>query len=267
MRELTGKTAFVTGGASGIGLALGKTFVEAGMKVMLADIETDALTAAVENLQNFGANVRGVSCDVTDQVSVERAANVSYEAFGNVHVVCNNAGVGGGSGIDNISLDSWRWVLDVNLMGVLHGIRTFLPHIRAHGEGGHIVNTASWAGMQSGLGFSPYAASKFAVVNMSEGLAMELEPLGIGVTVLCPSFVRTRISESAIGLCATVQRRYRPPRAPRAYLPLDSPSAHSPGSTRRTWLHAPSPRSARTNSTRSLIRNCVSRSSSDLPPS
>ena len=205
----------MTGGASGIGLALGKAFVEAGMKVMLADIETDALTAAVESLQNFGADVRGVSCDVTDQASVERAASVSYEAFGNVHVLCNNAGVGGGSGIDNISLDSWRWVLDVNLMGVLHGIRTFLPHIRAHGEGGHIVNTASWAGMQSGLGFSPYAASKFAVVNMSEGLAMELEPLGIGVTVLCPSFVRTRISESA---------RNRPAR----YGPTQIPAPASP---------------------------------------
>jgi NAD(P)-dependent dehydrogenase (short-subunit alcohol dehydrogenase family) len=196
MRELTGRKAFVTGGASGIGLALGRAFAEAGMKVMLADIETDALTAAVRSLHNLGPDVRGVTCDVTDPVSVERAAKASYEAFGNIHVVCNNAGVAGGSGIDNISLDSWRWVLDVNLMGVLHGIRTFLPHIRAHGEGGHIVNTASWAGMQSGLGFSPYAASKFAVVNLSEGLAMELKPLGIGVTVLCPSFVRTRISES-----------------------------------------------------------------------
>jgi NAD(P)-dependent dehydrogenase (short-subunit alcohol dehydrogenase family) len=117
-------------------------------------------------------------------------------AFGNVHVVCNNAGVAGGGGIDVISLDTWRWVLDVNLMGVLHGVRCFLPHLRAHGEGGHIVNTASMAGMNSGLGFSPYSASKFAVVNVSEGLALELKPLGIGVTVLCPGFVRTRICES-----------------------------------------------------------------------
>src|SRR5215471_17205982 len=221
MRELTGKTAFVTGGASGIGLALGKAFVEAGMKVMLADIETDALTAAVESLQNFGADVRGVSCDVTDQASVERAASVSYEAFGNVHVVCNNAGVGGGSGIDNISLDSWRWVLDVNLMGVLHGIRTFLPHIRAHGEGGHIVNTASWAGMQSGLGFSPYGASKFAVVTMSEGLAMELKPFGIGVTVLCPGFVRTRIAESG----RNRPQRYGPTHTPDPATPAGAVAA------------------------------------------
>ncbi len=127
---------------------------------------------------------------------------------------CNNAGVGGGRGIDNISLDTWRWVLDINLMGVLHGIHTFLPNIRAHGEGGHIVNTASMAGMNSELGFSPYSASKFAVVNMSEGLATELAPLGIGVTVLCAGFVRTRSGRAAaIAPSVTVQRRRRPPQA------------------------------------------------------
>ena len=196
MRELAGKTAFVTGGASGIGLALGRAFAQAGMKVMLADIEADALSAAVKSLENLGPDARGVICDVADPSSVERAAKASYEAFGKVHVVCNNAGVAAGGGIDNISLDNWRWVLDVNLMGVLHGIRSFLPHIRGHGEGGHFVNTASMAGMQSGLGFSPYGASKFAVVGMSEGLAAQVKPLGIGVSVLCPSFVRTRIGES-----------------------------------------------------------------------
>src|SRR5438046_2176766 len=155
MRELAGKTAFVTGGASGIGFALGAAFAQAGMKVMLADIETGALAAAVKSLHDFGPKIRGVACDVADPVSVERAAKASYDAFGKVHVVCNNAGVAAAGGIDNISLDNWRWVLDVNLMGVLHGIRSFLPHIRAHGEGGHIVNTASMAGMNSGLGFSP----------------------------------------------------------------------------------------------------------------
>jgi len=196
MRELAGKTAFVTGGASGIGLALGRAFAEAGMKVMLADVETDALAAAVKSLHNVGPDVRGVVCDVADSSSVEDAAKASHEAFGNVHVVCNNAGVAAGGGIDHISLDNWRWVLDVNLMGVLHGIRSFLPHIRAHGEGGHIVNTASMAGMINGMGFSPYAASKFAVVAMSEGLAAQLKPLGIGVSVLCPSYVRTGIGES-----------------------------------------------------------------------
>jgi NAD(P)-dependent dehydrogenase (short-subunit alcohol dehydrogenase family) len=215
MQEFTGKTAFVTGAASGIGFALGRAFGQVGMKVMLADIEADALAVAVKRLHDSGFDVRGVVCDVTDPVSVERAARETFEAFGNVHIVCNNAGVGGGSGIDTISIDTWRWVLDVNLMGVVHGIRTFLPHIRAHGEGGHIVNTASMAGMLSGLGFSPYAASKFAVVNMSEGLAMQIRPFGIGVTVLCPGFVRTRISESG---------RNRPER----YGPMLTPDPASP---------------------------------------
>jgi NAD(P)-dependent dehydrogenase (short-subunit alcohol dehydrogenase family) len=196
MRDLAGKTAFVTGGAAGIGLALGRAFAEAGMKVMLADVETEALFAAVKSLHNAGPDVRGISCDVADPASVDRAANETIEAFGNVHVVCNNAGVAAAGGIDNISLDNWRWVLDVNLMGVLHGIRAFLPHIRAHGEGGHFVNTASMAGMNGGLGFSPYTASKFAVVGMSEGLAQQLKPHGIGVSVFCPHFVRTRIGES-----------------------------------------------------------------------
>ena len=166
------------------------------MKVMLTDVETDALAAAAGTLRDSGLDVRGVICDVTDPSSVERAAKAACEAFGNVHVVCNNAGVGGGTGIDDISLDTWRWVIDVNLMGVVYGIHAFLPHLRAHVEGGHIVNTASMAGMNSGLGFSAYSASKFAVVNMSEGLATRLKPLGIGVTVLCPGFVRTRIWES-----------------------------------------------------------------------
>jgi NAD(P)-dependent dehydrogenase (short-subunit alcohol dehydrogenase family) len=196
MRELAGRSAFVTGGAGGIGLALGRAFAQAGMKVMLADIEADALSAAVTSLHNAGPDVRGVLCDVADPASVDHAAKASIEAFGNVHVVCNNAGVAAAGGIDNISLDNWRWVLDVNLMGVLYGIRAFLPHIRAHGEGGHIVNTASMAGMNGGLGFSPYVASKFAVVGMSEGLAEQLKPHGIGVSVLCPYFVRTRIGES-----------------------------------------------------------------------
>lgn len=215
MRQLAGKTAFVTGGASGIGYALGRAFAEAGTNIMLADIEAGALAAAVERLRDVAPDVRGVVCDVADPVSVAHAAKASFDAFGNVHVVCNNAGVAGGSGIDDISLDTWRWVLDVNVMGVVHGISSFLPHIRAHGEGGHIVNTASMAGMNSGMGFSPYSVSKFAVVNISEGLAMRLKPLGIGVTVVCPGFVRTRISES---------KRNRPER----YGPAQTPDPASP---------------------------------------
>jgi NAD(P)-dependent dehydrogenase (short-subunit alcohol dehydrogenase family) len=196
LRDFEGKTAFVTGGASGIGLALGRAFLDAGMKVMLADVEAGALDQALQGLSNYDNRVRGVRCDVGDAQSVERAAQATFDAFGNVHVVCNNAGVAAGGGIDNISVDNWRWVVDVNLMGVVYGLRSFLPHMLGHREGGHIVNTASMAGMVNGMGFSPYAATKFAVVAMSEGLAMQLQPQGIGVSVLCPEYVRTRIGES-----------------------------------------------------------------------
>ncbi len=196
MRDFADKTAFVTGGASGIGLALGRAFAEAGMKVMLADVEAGALDKALQSLSNYGNRMQGIRCDVGDPESVERAAQATFDAFGNVHVVCNNAGVAAGGGIDNISIDNWRWVVDVNLMGVVYGVRSFLPHMLKHREGGHIVNTASMAGMINGMGFSPYAATKFAVVSMSEGLAMQLQPHGIGVSVLCPEYVRTRIGES-----------------------------------------------------------------------
>jgi len=185
--------------------------------VMLADIEADALAAAVDGLGGTGAAVRGVTCDVTSPASLEQAAAATLDAFGKVHVLCNNAGVGGGSSIDAISVETWRWVLDVNLMGVVHGVRAFLPHLRAHGEGGHIVNTASMAGIISGFGLSPYTASKFAVVAMSEGLAVDVAPFGIGVSVLCPGFVRTRIGES---------QRNRPQR----YGPAQIPAPGSPGS-------------------------------------
>jgi NAD(P)-dependent dehydrogenase (short-subunit alcohol dehydrogenase family) len=205
MRELTGKAAFVTGGASGIGLALGHALAAAGMKVMLADVDAPSLASAVQSLKDIGPDVRSVACDVSDPRSVDHAANIAFEAFGKVHLLCNNAGVISAGGIESISLEEWRWLIDVNVMGVLHGIRAFLPHIRSHGEGGHILNTASMAGMRNGLGLSPYSATKFAVVSMSEGLAAELKPFGIGVSVLCPGFVRTRIMEKALALaCPSV---------------------------------------------------------------
>jgi len=197
MRELSGKAAFVTGGASGIGLALGRALAEAGARVMLADIEAKALDAAVASLQ--GGNlpeVRGVVCDVANHAAVEQAAKQAIAAFGKIHILCNNAGVGGASGADNIALVDWRWVIDINLMGVVHGIHAFLPHIKAHGEGGHIVNTASMAGFLPGTGFGAYTASKFAVVGISEALALELAQDGVGVSVLCPGWVNTRILDS-----------------------------------------------------------------------
>jgi NAD(P)-dependent dehydrogenase (short-subunit alcohol dehydrogenase family) len=197
MRDLAGKTAFVTGGASGIGFALAQAFAGAGMKVMLADIEAGMLSPSVQRLQASGANVQGIACDVADEQSVAHAAREARAAFGPVHILCNNAGVAGGSGIEHISPDTWRWVLDVNVMGVVHGLSAFLPQMLAHAEGGHIVNMASLAGLVTGrFGFSPYAASKHAVVSMSEGLAAQLRPLGIGVSVACPGHVRTRIADS-----------------------------------------------------------------------
>ena len=261
MREFAGKTAFVTGGAAGIGLALGRAFARSGMKVMLADIETDALQAAVKSLQEISPDIRGTICDVADAESVERAAQASFDAFGRVHVVCNNAGVAAGGGIDHISLDNWRWVIDVNLMGVLHGIKSFLPHIRAHGEGGHIVNTASMAGMQTGLGFSPYGASKFAVVGMSEGLCHQLKPLGIGVSVLCPaSSAPASAKAGATGPPVTAShRRSIPPVRRRRWWPK-SPGRSAPGSIPTRSLRACSRRSWTTSSIFSPIPACGPRS-------
>ena len=136
-------------------------------------------------------------CDVADRKSVEDAAAACVEAFGKVHVVCNNAGVGGGGVLGAMKPGDWDWTIGVNLMGVVYGMEAFLPHILAHGEGGHFVNTASMAGMISPPGMEPYCATKFAVVAMSEGWAGQLAPQNIGVSVLCPGFVSTRIHESA----------------------------------------------------------------------
>jgi len=195
MRDWHGKIAFVTGGASGIGL--GRALAEAGARVMLADIEEAALDAAVASLRGSKfADVSGGVCDVRDYQAVERAAQARVEAFGKVHIVCNNAGVAGRSGTDGIDLQDGRWVIDINLMGVVHGVRAFVPHLTCHDEGGHIVNTAPMAGFLPGTGFGPYTATKFAVVGLSEGLREELAPQGIGVSVLCPGWVRTRITES-----------------------------------------------------------------------
>ncbi|MBO6669598.1 SDR family NAD(P)-dependent oxidoreductase [Parvibaculum sp.] len=196
MKDLAGKTAFITGGASGIGLAMARAFGKAGMNVMLADINEDDLAVAVTELKERQIKAAGVRCDVTERKSVERAAQETVDAFGKVHLVCNNAGVGAGGAIGTVKPGDWDWTIAVNLMGVVYGMEAFLPHIRAHGEGGHYVNTASMAGMISVPGMEPYTASKYAVVGMSEGWAGQLAPENIGVSVLCPGFVKTRIFES-----------------------------------------------------------------------
>jgi len=197
MRDFAGKAAFVTGGASGIGLAMAQSFSEAGMKVMVADIEERALDAAVSGLRGTGAPVHGIVCDVSDRNSVQRAADETFAAFGKVHVVCNNAGVGTGGQMESISRGDWEWVIGVNVMGVIHGIQAFLPHIKTHGEGGHIVNTSSIVAWGTAPGIGPYTATKCAIVGLSETLALELAGTAIGVTVVSPGATRTRIAESS----------------------------------------------------------------------
>ncbi len=194
--DFKGKTAFVTGGAGGIGLSMARAFGRAGMNVVLADIDGPAAKASAEALAGEQIKAVGVRCDVTERAAVQAAALEAIAAFGKVHIVCNNAGVGVGGPVGTVTEKDWDWILDVNLKGVVYGTATFVPLIRSHGEGGHIVNTASMAGMISPPGMEPYSATKFAVVAMTEGWAAQLAPENIGVSALCPGFVRTRIHES-----------------------------------------------------------------------
>ena len=195
MEDLAGKVAFVTGGASGIGLAMAQSFAGDGMKLVLADIEVGALEKAEQDLRESGAEVVGVSCDVSDRASMEAAAERAIETFGKVHVLCNNAGVAPSGALDETTAEDWEWCIGVNLMGVVHGIQTLVPKIKAHGEGGHLVNTASIAGLLAIPTLGIYAATKYAVVALSEILRGELAPFSINVSVVCPSFVRTRLHE------------------------------------------------------------------------
>jgi len=197
--ELTqGQTAVVTGAASGIGLALARELVGAGLQVVLADVEEGPLQAAVAELGAGGAAVLGVPTDVSDGAQVDALARQVGDAFGPVHLLCNNAGVGGGGLIAELSEADWAWVLGVNLWGVIHGLRAFLPGMLAHGQPAHVVNTASVLGLITAPFTGPYAASKFAVEAITETLFHELAMTGspVGVSVLCPGWVRTRIAES-----------------------------------------------------------------------
>jgi NAD(P)-dependent dehydrogenase (short-subunit alcohol dehydrogenase family) len=196
MKEFRGRTAFVTGGASGIGLGMARAFGRAGMNVVLADIDEGAAKLAADKLASEQIKATPVFVDVTDRASVRSAALDAVAAFGKIHVVCNNAGVAVGGPFGTVRERDWDWIIDANLKGVVYGTEVFTPLIKSHGEGGHFVNTASMAGMVSPPGLEPYCATKFAVVALSEGWAAQMAPLGIGVSVLCPGFVRTRIHES-----------------------------------------------------------------------
>jgi NAD(P)-dependent dehydrogenase (short-subunit alcohol dehydrogenase family) len=198
VENLQGKVAVITGGASGIGKAVAAAAVAEGMRVVIADIEEGALKAAADELAVGGAEVLTVVADVADAASVRELRDRSLDRFGAVHLVHNNAGVGLGGPIWQIPEEDWRWILGVNLWGVVHGISTFLPLLIDQGEG-HVVNTASIAGLTSAPFLGPYNATKQAVVAISETLYKDLQAAGvtgIGVSVLCPGFVQTRIAES-----------------------------------------------------------------------
>ena len=192
--SLEEKTAFITGGAKGIGLGVAKALVAKGTNVMLADIDEEALNSAVEEL---GDRADAVICDVADPAAVKAAADKTIERFGKVHILVNNAGVGGGGKPGETTLEDWRWVVDINLMGVVYGVEIFVPLIKSHGEGGYIINTASLAGHAVGAGTGgPYNATKFAVVGYSETLRAQLAKHNIGCSALCPAWVDTEIHKS-----------------------------------------------------------------------
>ena len=196
MQDLVGKVAFVTGAASGIGLGIAEALAQAGVKVMMADIEQDALDAQVARLAATNADVAGVRADVSLKAELQMAADATIERFGKVHILVNNAGVGGGGTYSEWSDASWDWVIGVNLMSVVWGIEIFGPLMESHGEGGQIVSTASMAGLVAAVA-PGYNVTKYGVVALSEGLRPTLATKGIGVSVLCPGFIRTRIMESA----------------------------------------------------------------------
>jgi len=202
MKELAGKVAVVTGAASGIGLALASRFAREGMKLVLADIEAAPLEAARAALVAQGAPAIALRTDVSREENVKRLADAAYDAWGNVHVLCNNAGVSGGFGADgtwNVAREDWEWVLGVNFSGVLYGVRQFVPRMLAQGEAGHIVNTASVAGLiTSGTG-AAYTVSKHAVTALTELLYKDLKARSakLSASVLCPGWVDTQILDSA----------------------------------------------------------------------
>jgi NAD(P)-dependent dehydrogenase (short-subunit alcohol dehydrogenase family) len=200
MQDFTGKTAIVTGAASGIGLGVAKALAGAGMNLVLADLRPEPLEAARKQVAALGGQVIGVTVDVSDPDSVAAAAAAAERAFGKLHVAVNNAGVAmHGTPLEQVTAQEWNWVISVNVMGVINGIRSFVPLIRRHGEGGHVVNTASVSGffVRAGRNQGAYAATKYAVVALSEALEQETAGAGIGVSVLCPGAVSTAIFDSA----------------------------------------------------------------------
>ena len=196
MEELAGKVAFITGGASGIGLGIAKALVKAGSNVAIADIRQDHLDSAVATFRERGQSVHTIKLDVTDRAAMKAAADETERVFGKVHILVNNAGIGIGGPLKQAKYDDWDWGLEVNLGGVINGIQEFLPKLLAHGEGGHIVNTASAAGLLPISRAGIYIAAKAAVIGISEVLRGELAEDRIGVSAFCPGPVQTNIAQT-----------------------------------------------------------------------
>lgn len=196
MQQLNGRVAFITGGASGIGLGIARALGRAGMRIVLGDIEAAALSASVDKLRKEGIETASHLLDVTDRQAVERAATEVVDIFGAVHLLCNNAGVNAPGPADELSFSDWDWVLGVNLHGVVNGVVSFLPELKRHPGQAHIVNTASTGGLVGMRNLAPYNTSKFGVVGLSEALRADLQAFSIGVSVLCPGVVRTNLADS-----------------------------------------------------------------------
>ncbi|MBF7074170.1 SDR family NAD(P)-dependent oxidoreductase [Glaciecola sp. MH2013] len=213
--QYSGKTTLISGGAGGIGFALAKEFGSLGMNVVIADIDEKTLATASTQLQNEGVNVLALKLDVSSYEDWEQCVSATEQHFGKLHMVVNNAGVGGIPGkIEETDHATWRWVVDVNMMGVLYGTQAATPALKRHGEGGWIVNVASMAGMMGVPYSSAYAATKAAVVSMTESWAVELKAHNIAVSALCPAFVKTRIHESLRNKQAKYQSEPNKSKAP-----------------------------------------------------
>jgi NAD(P)-dependent dehydrogenase (short-subunit alcohol dehydrogenase family) len=197
VKSFDGKVAVVTGGGSGIGRALALGLARERARVVVADIgEADAAETA-RQVEALGAEALPVRTDVSDRQQVAALADRVFARYGATHVLCNNAGVVVHGGLETATWEDWQWVVGVNLWGVVHGLLAFLPRMIASGEGGHVVNTASMAGLIASQGLGVYNTTKYAVVGLSETLAKDLRPHGIGVTVICPMGVATRIRQAA----------------------------------------------------------------------
>lgn len=229
MQELSGRTAVITGGASGIGLAMAHRFGAAGMNLVLGDIEEAALDTATTDLSDAGYEVASMVLDVTDLDGIRAFEDFARERFGNVHVLCNNAGVGAGGPVaDPNNLDLWKWTIDIDLWGVIYGCKVFLPAMIAHGEECHVVNTASMAGHVSAPMMGAYSIAKYGVVALSETLTQEMQITAtkVGVSVLCPAFVQTRIASSDRNLPDDIRAAH------------DMPPADSEASATRSAIEA-----------------------------